>query len=75
MAATTTSRASDFPGSSSPNWVLDSGATSHLTNDLSQLNIQSPYKGSDQIQTASGDYLPISNIGQYFGHDAFQRSS
>ncbi|KAL5703556.1 hypothetical protein ACHQM5_022090 [Ranunculus cassubicifolius] len=66
------------PASSSkanPEWVLDSGATSHLTNDLSQLDLNKPYHGSDQIQTASGDYLPVSNIGQYFGDASFPRAT
>ncbi|KAL5701533.1 ABC-type xenobiotic transporter [Ranunculus cassubicifolius] len=73
--AAVSSRADNNRAPSSANWILDSGATTHLTNDSSQIDAPSPYKGSDQIQTASGDYLPISNIGQYFGDDAFTRSS
>ncbi|KAL5715966.1 hypothetical protein ACHQM5_017716 [Ranunculus cassubicifolius] len=75
QAMVATSSRSASTSSSSPNWVLDSGATSHLTNDIAQLDINTPYHGADQIHTASGDYLPISNIGECFGDDSFPRSS
>uniref|UniRef100_A0A2N9I0S6 Reverse transcriptase Ty1/copia-type domain-containing protein n=2 Tax=Fagus sylvatica TaxID=28930 RepID=A0A2N9I0S6_FAGSY len=41
--------------SQDPNWYPDSGATHHLTHDLTNLNIRADeYQGSDQIRVASG---------------------
>ncbi|CAL8157377.1 unnamed protein product [Prunus armeniaca] len=55
----------NFP-SSSPHeqfWVADTGATTHMTSDLSQLSLATPFSGSDTITTAGGSGLSISNIG------------
>ncbi|CAL2225177.1 unnamed protein product [Prunus armeniaca] len=52
--------------SSSPHeqfWVVDTGATTHMTSDLSQLSLATPFSGSDTITTAGGSGLSISNIG------------
>ncbi|CAL8075067.1 unnamed protein product [Prunus armeniaca] len=52
--------------SSSPHeqfWVVDTGATTHMTSDLSQLSLATPFSGSDTITTAGGSSLSISNIG------------
>ncbi|XP_073360083.1 uncharacterized protein [Aegilops tauschii subsp. strangulata] len=38
----------DFP------WVLDTGATDHLTNDLERLQVHARYDGKDQVQVANG---------------------
>ncbi|CAN6715377.1 unnamed protein product [Malus baccata var. baccata] len=35
-------------------WVADTGATSHMTSDLANLDLSTPYQGSDTITTASG---------------------
>ncbi|XP_028555444.1 uncharacterized protein LOC114580852 [Dendrobium catenatum] len=50
----------------SNDWVLDSGATAHLTPDASQMINSSQYAGSDTISTANGSSLPIHNTGQGF---------
>ncbi|TQE01264.1 hypothetical protein C1H46_013171 [Malus baccata] len=44
-------------------WVADTGATSHMTSDLSNLNLAAPFSGTDTVTTASGSGLPISHIG------------
>jgi hypothetical protein len=36
------------------NWYIDSGATNHLTRELSKLSTHEQYKGHDQIHTTSG---------------------
>ncbi|PKU59756.1 Retrovirus-related Pol polyprotein from transposon TNT 1-94 [Dendrobium catenatum] len=45
-------------------WILDSGASAHLTPDANQLYYPSSYQGSDTVSTANGNALPISNSGQ-----------
>ena len=44
-------------------WLTDSGATSHMTADLNNLSLATPYPSSEIIQTASGTGLSISHIG------------
>ncbi|KAB2635404.1 hypothetical protein D8674_025938 [Pyrus ussuriensis x Pyrus communis] len=44
-------------------WLTDSGASSHMTADLSNLSLASPYPANETIQTASGAGLSISHIG------------
>ena len=55
----------NFPSSDSTAqfWVTDTGATTHMTSDLSQLNSATPFSGSDTIATADGSGLSISNVG------------
>jgi hypothetical protein len=55
-----TSNANDY----GDNWVLDSGATDHMTNDMSRLHVQDAYQGNDQIQVANGMHVPILHIGE-----------
>ncbi|KAM1300377.1 hypothetical protein ACFX1X_011796 [Malus domestica] len=35
-------------------WVADTGATSHMTSDLANLNLATPFSGTDTVTTASG---------------------
>ncbi|KAL9241310.1 hypothetical protein vseg_015436 [Gypsophila vaccaria] len=51
----------------SPTWLVDSGATHHLTNDLSNLASHVPYDGLDDVLIGDGSALPISNIGYLDG--------
>ncbi|KAM1058752.1 hypothetical protein ACFX2B_023357 [Malus domestica] len=44
-------------------WLTDSGASSHMTADLSNMSLASPYPADETIQTASGAGLSISHIG------------
>jgi hypothetical protein len=46
-------------------WYPDSGATHHLTSNLSNLNISAAeYVGNDRIQMGNGKGLPIHHIGK-----------
>jgi gag-polypeptide of LTR copia-type len=47
----------------SSNWIVDSGATHHVTNDLSNLSSFFSYKGSDKLHIGNGIGLDISHIG------------
>ena len=51
------------PIPSSPTWLLDSGASYHVTNDLSNLALHHPYDGSEEIVIGNGMGIPISHIG------------
>ncbi|KAJ1700906.1 hypothetical protein LUZ63_000685 [Rhynchospora breviuscula] len=44
-------------------WVLDSGATHHVTNDINNLSAFYAYSGQDNLQIGDGSGLPIQNIG------------
>ncbi|PKU73790.1 Retrovirus-related Pol polyprotein from transposon TNT 1-94 [Dendrobium catenatum] len=50
--------------SSSPDLFLDTGATSHLTSDSSQLQAIQPYNGHHQITLGNGNQIPIQNSGK-----------
>ncbi|KAI0523253.1 hypothetical protein KFK09_005647 [Dendrobium nobile] len=45
-------------------WILDSGASSHLTADVNNLQQSAPYNGLDSISIANGSNLSIQNSGQ-----------
>ncbi|KAI5323882.1 hypothetical protein L3X38_032955 [Prunus dulcis] len=44
-------------------WVADTGATAHMTSDLSQLSLATPFLGNETITTAGGTGLSISSVG------------
>ncbi|KAM1797964.1 hypothetical protein ACFX12_032087 [Malus domestica] len=44
-------------------WIVDSGASHHMTADLNVLNQVAPYQGSDNITIGNGSSLPIKHIG------------
>ncbi|XP_021804117.1 uncharacterized protein LOC110748445, partial [Prunus avium] len=44
-------------------WYADSGASTHVTADLGNLQLHTPYPGSDQVAVGNGAGLAISNIG------------
>ena len=54
-----------FPPPHEQFWVANTGATTHMTSDLSQLCLATPYSGSNAITTAGGSGLTISSIGSY----------
>ena len=47
-----------------PTWYMDTGATNHLTGEMGKLSVQEPYRGNDQVHTASGAGMHISHVGQ-----------
>lgn len=53
-------------------WLTDLGATNHMTTDLQNLSMSTPYPTSEIIQTANGAGLPISHIGSSVLHTLIQ---
>lgn len=47
------------------NWLLDSGATHHITSDLNALALHQPYNGDD-VMIADGTSLKITKTGSTF---------
>ncbi|KAH0672841.1 hypothetical protein KY290_025078 [Solanum tuberosum] len=47
----------------SQSWFPDTGATQHITPDLSDIHQAEPYKGVDQLQVGNGAGLPIHHTG------------
>ncbi|KAG5550331.1 hypothetical protein RHGRI_015329 [Rhododendron griersonianum] len=70
VSTTSPSTAKAFVASASPtpssDWYLDSAATHHLTNDLSNLNFYQPYHGSEQVMVGSGAAMPIQILVRVF---------
>ncbi|KAJ4744982.1 Copia-like polyprotein/retrotransposon [Rhynchospora pubera] len=48
---------------SSSDWILDSGATHHVTNDINNFSSFFNYNGGDNLQIGDGSGLNIDNIG------------
>jgi histone deacetylase 1/2 len=46
-----------------PHWLVDSGATDHLTHDMERLHVHERYNGRDQVQVTKCASLSISHIG------------
>jgi hypothetical protein len=44
-------------------WLTDSGANTHVTNELDNLNIQQPFQGRDSVTVGNGAGLAIENTG------------
>lgn len=45
------------------NWLLDSGASHHVSSDLSKLKVQSDYDRTDSLIIGDGSLLPITHTG------------
>lgn len=45
------------------NWLLDSGATHHITSDLANLSLHQPYAGNEEVLIGDGSGLAISHTG------------
>lgn len=46
-----------------PEWLFDSGASHHITNDLNNLTLKVDYTGNAQLHVANGTFLPITHVG------------
>lgn len=44
-------------------WLLDLGATNHMTSNLFNLQMATPYSSNETVTSASGEGLAISHIG------------
>ncbi|OMO72876.1 hypothetical protein COLO4_27419 [Corchorus olitorius] len=44
-------------------WFPDSGASNHLTADLSNMSIHSEYQGQDRVKVGNETCLPIKHVG------------
>jgi hypothetical protein len=44
-------------------WLADSGANAHITNELENLSIQEPFQGHDFVAVGNGVGLVIANTG------------
>ena len=53
----------NMDGPSNNNWYLDSGATHHLTNDVSNMHINEAYTGTVKLFVGNGVSLCIIHIG------------
>ena len=49
--------------SANTSWVLDSGASHHVTADLNNLSLHTPYVGNDDVMLGDGSNLQISHTG------------
>lgn len=60
-----TANVAQSPTQSAPpnSWLVDSGASHSMANDLSNMSIHSEYDGTDEIQIADGTGLPITHTG------------
>lgn len=49
-------------------WILDTGASHHMTSDVHNLNQVVPFEGFDKIKIGNGQGLPIKHIGSTVIH-------
>ena len=54
----------NFEGNQLTSWYPDSGATNHISNDLSNLNISSEYHGGKQLILGNGSSVDIDHVGE-----------
>lgn len=51
------------PSVHNSSWIMDIGASHHVTQDLQQLTLANPYPGSDQVMVGDGTGMNITHIG------------
>ena len=47
----------------STTWIVDSGASHHITSDLQNLSLHSNYGGNENIMIDDGNGIPITHVG------------
>ena len=47
----------------SSTWLLDSGASHHMTSDIANLSLHTPYNGGDEVMLGDGSGLNITHTG------------
>lgn len=50
-------------GSPYGNWIMDYGASHHVTNDLLNLSLHAPYDGLDELHLTDDSGLRITYVG------------
>ncbi|XP_050156538.1 uncharacterized protein LOC126630449 [Malus sylvestris] len=45
-------------------WIMDIGATHHMTGQASDLDMLTPFEGDQKITVGNGECLPVKNTGQ-----------
>ncbi|XP_050137550.1 uncharacterized protein LOC126613960 [Malus sylvestris] len=45
-------------------WIMDTGATHHMTGDINDLEMIAPFEGDQKITVGNGKCLPVKNTGQ-----------
>ena len=61
--ALATMRITDVTDHHGHEWIPDSAASAHVTNNRQVLQQSQPYHGSDSIMVADGNFLPITHTG------------
>ncbi|KAF1898182.1 hypothetical protein Lal_00032947 [Lupinus albus] len=54
-------------------WLLDSGVSHHVTNDLSNLSLHAPCDNTEELMIGDGSTLPIQNTGPFFYFNFFYK--
>ncbi|XP_010446055.1 PREDICTED: uncharacterized protein LOC104728824 [Camelina sativa] len=52
------------PSHPSDPWIMDRGATHHMTSDLHNMSLHHPYQGGDNVTVGDGSSLSISHTGE-----------
>lgn len=56
-------------------WIVDFGASHHVTSNMSNLSLHQPYEGPDDIQIGDGSGLKITHTGSVYFPSSFNLSN